>query len=268
MVAFPFCKINIGLNVISKRSDGYHDLETCFYPVPWTDVLEVIRAETLSFTSTGLSIPGKPEDNLCLKAYYLLKDRFELPPVAFHLHKIVPLGAGLGGGSADAAFSLRLLNDIFELSLDDRQVATFALQLGSDCPYFVYKGAMLGRGRGNDLTPINLSLKGYYLVVVKPVIHVSTADAFRGIKPKRPSHDLSKLLAQPISTWRDTIENDFESAIFQDYPSIREIKEKLYGAGAVYASMSGSGAAVYGIFSQPIDLSSSFHGCTYWSGVL
>lgn len=268
MVAFPFCKINIGLNVISKRSDGYHDLETCFYPVPWTDVLELIPAVTLSFTSTGLSIPGKPEDNLCLKAYYLLQDRFDLPPVAFHLHKIVPLGAGLGGGSSDAVFSLRLLNDMFDLNLDVTQLAAFALQLGSDCPYFVYQDAMLGRGRGDELTPVTLSLKGYHLVVVKPAIHVSTANAFRGIKPARPSYDLSKVLAQPISTWRDTVENDFETPIFQAHPSIRKIKEALYGAGAVYASMSGSGAAVYGIFNEAIDLSSSFEGCTYWSGVL
>ena len=184
MVSFPPCKINLGLSVLSKRADGYHNLETCFYPLPWHDVLEVIPAETFLFTSTGNVVEGKPEDNLCVRAYRLLKEEFELDPVNIHLHKIIPSGAGLGGGSSDAAYTLRLLNDIFSLNLDRKTLMEYAARLGSDCAFFIQDSPMLGYRRGEILKEIPLSLNDKFFVVVKPDIHVSTADAFANIIPK------------------------------------------------------------------------------------
>lgn len=269
MVCFPHCKINLGLRVISKREDGYHNIDTCFYPIPWTDVLEIVPADTNSFTNTGIPIPGKPEQNLCLKAYYLLAEEFELSPVSIHLHKIVPMGAGLGGGSSDAAFTLKLLKDIFELGLSDSQLKNFTAQLGSDCSFFVDDSPMLGSGRGEVLDPISVSLKGKYIVIVKPDVHVSTAEAYQGIKPATPINDVRHIVeTTPIEGWREVLINDFEASVFLRYPIIAEIKQLFYDEGAIYSSMSGSGAAVFGIFKEPKDLSQKFGNLTYWSGTL
>ncbi len=266
MVSFPPCKINLGLQIINKRPDGYHELVTCFYPVPWTDILEVIEADSFSFTSTGNLIPGPTESNLCIKAYEILKRDFGLGPVRIHLHKIIPTGAGLGGGSADAAYTLRLLNDIFQLHQPQKSLMEYAAALGSDCAFFVQDDPMIGQGRGEVLTKIQVSLRGKYLVLVKPYIHVSTADAFAGIRPQQAQYSLKELVQQPVSEWKYLVKNDFEDSVFKRHPAIRLIKEKLYSMGAQYASMSGSGSAVFGIFDTEVGLENQFPDTTVWAG--
>ena len=267
MVAFPPCKINLGLSVLSKRADGYHNLETCFYPLPWHDVLEVIPAETFLFTSTGIVVEGKPEDNLCVRAYRLLKEECEIDTVNIHLHKIIPSGAGLGGGSSDAAYTLRLLNDIFSLNLDSKTLMEYAARLGSDCAFFIQDNPMLGTGRGEILKEIPLSLNDKFFVVVKPDIHVSTADAFANIKPKSSTPGISEIILNyPVTKWKELLKNDFEESVFKKYPAVKLIKEKLYSLDAVYATMSGSGSAVVGIFDHEVKLSDQFPGTTFWSG--
>lgn len=267
MVVFPHCKINLGLHVISKRDDGYHAIETCFYPVPWTDILEVIKSEDFSFTNSGMVIPGKAAENLCVKAYQLLHSDFNLSPVKIHLHKVIPAGAGLGGGSSDAVFTLRCLNSLFNLNLSNEQMNGYAARLGSDCTFFVTDTAKLGHGRGERLSPIAVSLKGLYLVIVKPPIHISTAEAFAGIKPKEPLQSISQGIELPITSWKEKLTNDFEESVFKTHPKIHELKQELYRQGALYASMSGSGSAVFGIFNGPVHLKNNFEG-DYWAGVL
>jgi 4-diphosphocytidyl-2-C-methyl-D-erythritol kinase len=267
MVAFPPCKINLGLSVLSKREDGYHNLETCFYSLPWHDVLEVIPAETFSFTSTGNTIAGNPDENLCVKAYRLLKNEFDLDPVHIHLHKIIPSGAGLGGGSSDAAYTLRLLNDIFSLNLSRQALMDYAARLGSDCAFFVQDKPMVGKGRGEILKEISLSLNDKFFVVVKPDIHVSTADAFANIQPALTAQSVEEIvLTYPISKWREFLKNDFEETVFKKHSAIQLLKEELYSLGASYAAMSGTGSAVYGIFDQEVNVLHQFPGATTWAG--
>jgi 4-diphosphocytidyl-2-C-methyl-D-erythritol kinase len=267
MVVFPPCKINLGLAVLSKRPDGYHNLETCFYTVPWLDVLEVISSDEFSFTSTGTLIPGAPENNLCVKAYRLLEKDFDMGPVKIHLHKIIPSGAGLGGGSSDAAYMLRLLNDKFSLNLSPETLMGYAAQLGSDCAYFIQDNPMIGTGRGEILKEISLSLQNRFLAIVKPHIHVSTADAFGGITPKESSHAIETIVRKyPVEEWKSILKNDFEETVFKKYPLIKSVKDKLYGLGAMYASMSGSGSAVYGIFNSDENIARHFSDATVWAG--
>ena len=269
MVSFPPCKINLGLNILSKRPDGYHNLETCFYPIPWTDILEVIPADRFAFTQTGHPVPGKEEDNLCIKAYELLRDEHRLPPVKIHLHKIIPMGAGLGGGSSDAAHTLRLLNTVFHLQQSPAQLAGYAAKLGSDCAFFTQDQPMLGEGKGELLSVTPISLQKKFIVLVKPDIHVSTAEAYAGITPRQPEQSLRALLTgYPMEEWRHWIKNDFEGTVFEKHPALQSIKEKLYASGALYASMSGSGAALFGIFDKPVDLRGSFPDMMVWSGVV
>lgn len=269
MVTFPPCKINLGLQVIRKRHDGYHDLETCFYPAPLTDALEVLPSKTISFEISGNSIPGNSSDNLCLKAYYLLQKDFNLPPVSIFLHKVIPSGAGLGGGSSDGAHTLRLLNQIFDLKLSDEKLKTYALQLGSDCPFFIEDKPMLGSGRGEVLTDISISLSGKFFVLVKPDIHVSTAEAYAGVTLTRHSASVKDILEnKAINQWKDHLKNDFEESVFAKQPVISGIKQELYQQGALYASMSGSGSAVYGIFEKPVELNEQFSEMFYWSKML
>lgn len=268
MIRFAPCKINLGLHVVARRPDGYHNLETCFYPIPWYDVVEALPAPRISFSMSGREVPGPPETNLCLRAYEMLKQQFSLPPVSMHLHKVVPTGAGLGGGSADGAHTLRVLNDVFDLRLSREALLRFAANLGSDCAFFLHDEPMLGSGRGEILSPLALSLKGYFLVLVKPDVHVSTAEAYAGIVPKLPQLELTSTLREPVSTWRDRLVNDFETTVFEKFPQIKTIKTQLYREGALYAAMSGSGAAVFGIFERAVDLRRSFGGFTYWSGPL
>lgn len=270
MLLFPNCKINIGLNIIRKREDGFHDLETIFYPIKKQfealEILQVYSENTMdqqavktthqpsaavNFSITGLTIAGDSSNNLCVKAYHLLKKDFpNLPAIQMHLHKVIPMGAGLGGGSADGAFALQLLNDKFELGLLQNQLIDYALQLGSDCPFFIYNQPCFGQGRGEILTPIELDLSAYYMVLVNPNIHINTGWAFGHIKPQQPKKSLKELIQQPIQDWKHTIINDFEAAVILAHPTTADIKNKLYTLGATYAAMSGSGSTFFGLFEK------------------
>lgn len=248
MVSFPPCKINLGLRIVFKRPDGYHDLETCFYPVPWTDALEVIHAPETSFAYSGHVIPGDPGTNLCVRAYEMLRHDFGIGPVSVHLHKVLPMGAGLGGGSSDGAYMLRMLNSLFALNLTTPQLLEYAAKLGSDCPFFILDGPMIGKGRGEKLTPCDPVLKGTYAVLLKPDLHISTAAAFSGIVPRQPSNSIDTVVKADPATWKNDLHNDFEGSLFPRYPVLGETKKLLYDAGAYYASLSGTGATVYGLF--------------------
>lgn len=282
MLVFPNCKINIGLNIIGRRNDGYHDLETIFYPVyKLQDAIEILpqAVSTPSTTNkesgttdasanssidsqftihdsrlinhhfSGLPIQGDAQSNLCFKAYHLLKKDFpDLPPIDLCLHKTIPMGAGLGGGSADGAFTLQLLNQKFHLKLLTSQLLDYALYLGSDCPFFILNKPCFGWGRGEMLEMIQLNLSGYAIILIHPGIHVSTAQAFAGITPKYPVYSLQESILQPIEVWRDNVINDFEITVFKQHPLLHQIKNRLYETGAIYASMSGSGSTIYGIF--------------------
>ena len=255
MLSFPNCKINLGLRILRRREDGYHQLETAFYPLPVKDVLETIRSEALSFTATGLPIPGDASTNLCLKAWHLLKKDFEqLPPVGIHLHKHIPIGAGLGGGSADGACMLLQLNRQFRLGLEEEKLMEYAAQLGSDCPFFILNKPCLAGGRGEKLEPIALDLSRYWLALVSPGIHIGTAWAFSQCTPAEEGRSIREIIAQPAETWKDQLVNDFEKPVFLAHPGLKKIKEQLYHAGAVYASMTGSGSAFYGIFPRDTGL--------------
>lgn len=256
MISFPNAKINIGLNITGKRPDGYHNIETMFFPIEMNDVLEVIPSETsqdekdASINIYGLDIDGNENDNLTVKAYRLLKNDFNLPAIDIYLQKNIPMGAGLGGGSADAAFMLTALNKMFELGLTDEKLQYYAAQLGADCPFFILNRPTLASGIGNIFSPINVDLSQYRIEVIKPDIHVSTVEAYRGCKPRRWDTPLSELLKLPVTEWKDRIVNDFENSVFATHPQLAEIKESMYDKGAVYASMSGSGSSIYGIFTK------------------
>jgi 4-diphosphocytidyl-2-C-methyl-D-erythritol kinase len=259
VVVFPNCKINLGLNVVRKRADGYHDLETVFYPVALKDALEVIRSAMFNFCLTGLPVDGEIENNLCVKAYLLLKNDFpDLPAVNIHLHKAIPMGAGVGGGSADGAFMLTLLNQKFHLNLSQEKLIAYALQLGSDCPFFIINKPSFATGRGENLSPVQLDLSASKLVLINPGIHVSTKEAFSKLSPRSPAKSIEQIIQQPVDSWKDELKNDFEETVFQLYPEIEEVKKRLYELGAVYSSMSGSGSSVYGIFTKEAKTDFSF----------
>ena len=254
MILFPNAKINIGLNILSRREDGFHNLETIFYPLDIRDALEVVEADQMKFTSSGLEIPGDAMDNLCLKAYYLLSKEYKLPPVHIHLHKNIPIGAGLGGGSADASFLIRLINQKFELGMDAFQMEGYASKLGSDCAFFIQNKPAIAVGKGDQLQTINLDLSSYFIMLVMPQVQVSTSDAYRGVRPATMASSLADLIKLPVEAWRVAIKNDFEPSVFLQYPIISEVKSKLYSAGALYACMSGSGSSVFGIFEKELKL--------------
>ena len=255
MIIFPNAKINIGLHVIERRPDGYHNLETVFYPIKVLDALEIVEDNEFSFQSSGIPIPGKIEDNLCIKGYEMLKRDFDLLPVKIHLHKHIPIGAGLGGGSADAAFFIKLLNQFFKLNLSDEQMISYSRKLGADCAFFIKNKPVYAFDKGDEFEAINLNLSAYKIVLVMPPTHVSTAEAYMGVKPRKAEVSLLELIQYPIGEWKKYIKNDFEESIFKNHPVIRGVKASLYEAGALYASMSGSGAAVFGIFEKEPDLS-------------
>lgn len=254
MINFPNAKINIGLNIIARRPDGYHNLETIFYPIKINDVLEVIKSDELTFEASGLGIPGKVEDNLCIKAYHLMKQDHDLSPVNIHLHKHIPIGAGLGGGSADAGYFIRLINQAFDLRLSTGDMRHYARSLGADCAFFIESVPVFAFDKGDQFEDVELDLSKYYLALVMPPTHVSTAEAYRGVKPAPVTRSLKDLIKLPVAEWRNHIKNDFEEHIFKAHPQIRGVKAALYQSGAVYASMSGSGASVFGIFDKKPDL--------------
>ena len=252
MITFPNAKINLGLNIVEKRPDGYHNLETIFYPIPLQDALEITPWEggerKYKLAQSGIQIAGDDENNLVVKAYKLLDSLYNLPPIEINLLTHIPSGAGLGGGSADAAFMLCMLNQHFQLNIPNEQLEVYAAQLGADCAFFVENKPTFAEGIGNIFSPIELSLKGYKLLLVKPDIFVSTRDAFAQIKPKRPSISLKEVAKMPIEAWKTYMVNDFEESVFPQFPAIADIKAKLYDMGAIYASMSGSGSSVFALF--------------------
>lgn len=253
MLIFPNAKINLGLNVISKRPDGFHNIETVFYPVPLRDGLEAIEGK-MSFTISGISLPGRQEENLCLKAYDLLKKDFRLPPLAIHLHKCIPAGAGLGGGSADAACMIRLINEKAGLGLGQASMEHYARQLGSDCAFFIHNKPVYAFEKGDVFKQLDVNLEGFYLLIIKPDIHISTADAYQNIIPGKPDYDLLEAVKLPVLEWKKLLRNDFEEALFPVYPVLEGIRSDLYKKGALYASMSGSGSAFYGIFEKEVSV--------------
>lgn len=263
MVDFPNAKINLGLNIIGKRPDGYHNIETVFYPVPFRDVLEIIPAPDgrFSFQTTGLNIPGDNRNNLCIKAYHLLRDDLSLPPIHMHLHKVIPVGAGLGGGSSDGAFTIKLLNAIFDLRLSAGQMQDYARKLGSDCAFFIENRPLFGYEKGDRFSPVSLNLSGYHIAVIVPDIPISTVEAYAMVTPGIPEISITEIIKKPLEKWRQLLINDFEPLVFSRYPVIREVRDELNDCGAIYAGMSGSGSAVVGIFKEPPVLGSRFPGC-------
>ncbi|MBK7173414.1 MAG: 4-(cytidine 5'-diphospho)-2-C-methyl-D-erythritol kinase [Bacteroidales bacterium] len=270
MIRFPHCKINLGLHILEKLPDGYHRIETLFYPVPLTDILEIIPSTSgqTTLAVTGIELPGKAEDNICFKAWQLLHQDFNIPTVDIYLHKLIPTGAGLGGGSSDASMTLLMLDELFSLSLTEMQLHTYALRLGMDCPFFLQNQPAIGSNKGEVLTPHSLDLKGKYLVLVKPDIHVSTADAYSGVKPLQHPYNIANLIARPLNDWKSILVNDFEPSVFIKYPMIGEVKDQLYSAGALYASMSGSGSAVFAIFNEVPKIDEMFGNCFVWKAVM
>lgn len=276
MLSYPGCKINIGLHIAGKRDDGYHDIESIFLPLPLSDLLEIVRndspgAPPVLFSSSGLTIPGEDAENLCVKAVYLIKKEIpDLPPIRIHLHKVVPMGAGLGGGSADGAFTLNMLNQLFSLDIRPEKLAELALELGSDCPFFLFNKPAYCTGRGEIIRPVTLNLHGYQLLLINPGIHVPTGWAFRQLATQKNSKPFTS--PEPLNTaipspdqWNQLFVNDFEEPVFEAHPSIAQIKQQLLHAGALYASMTGTGSTVYGIFPDTVALSailipeSAFH---------
>ncbi|HWK98716.1 MAG TPA: 4-(cytidine 5'-diphospho)-2-C-methyl-D-erythritol kinase [Parapedobacter sp.] len=252
MVTFANAKINIGLQVLNRREDGYHNLETVFYPISLYDVLEVVEAEETRFIPSGIAIPGDVADNLCMTAYRMLQLEYDLPPVHIYLHKMIPIGAGLGGGSADAAFLLKLANEKFGLGLNELQLIEYARRLGADCAFFIRNAPVFASGTGDVFEGVDLDLSSYRMVLVKPAIHISTAEAYRMVSPGIESRQLATAIKTPVRQWRDSIVNDFEVGIFYRYPEIEAVKAYLYEKGAVFAAMSGSGSSVYGLFEEEV----------------
>lgn len=260
MILFPNAKINIGLNVTEKRLDGYHNIETVFYPIPLCDVLEIIPndSDKMSLQLNGIELDHAKGTNLVEKAWEKLHEAFNIPGCKALLNKTIPFGAGLGGGSSDASFCLKGLAEMNHLNLTNETLKNVAATIGADCPFFIENTPQHARGIGDILTTIDFSLEGKYLVLVKPDVEVATKDAYAGITPKKAEHSISLIKAMPLKDWKHVIKNDFETPVFQKYPKVRNLKTQLYEIGAVYASMSGSGSAVYGIFDNKPNLANAF----------
>jgi 4-diphosphocytidyl-2-C-methyl-D-erythritol kinase len=266
MVIFPNCKINIGLNIVGKRADGYHDLETIFYPIPVNDILEVLPGKMEdTFTQTGLEIDGAVSNNLCLKAVALVRAQFaDLPPLNIHLHKAIPMGAGLGGGSSDGANMLLLLNKKFNLGMSTQMLIDLALQLGSDCPFFIINKPCFAWSRGEMLEPIDLSLAGFKLVLINPGVHINTGWAFTQLQPAAPSFSVKQLPGIERHEWRDNVVNDFQATVAFHHPIIQTIINYCYEQGATYAAMTGSGSTCYALFPATIALPTFTPFAEYW----
>ncbi|MCX6281858.1 MAG: 4-(cytidine 5'-diphospho)-2-C-methyl-D-erythritol kinase [Bacteroidetes bacterium] len=266
MIVKANSKINLGLNVVRKRVDEYHDIETVFYPLGLCDIIDVnVSADgVFRYASSGLKIPGDTASNLCVKAFELLKEHFQIPGADIQLQKNIPMGSGLGGGSSDGAFVLKALNDLFRLGLGAVQLKAFASRLGSDCTFFIENSPAFAKGRGELLEKIHLDLSEYYILLVNPQVHMSTAEAYAMMQPARPAASLKEIIKLPVSQWKDNMFNDFEGPVFQRFPLISKIKDLLYEKGAVYASMSGSGSAVYGLFTEIPAVEGLFPGCFVW----
>ena len=266
MICFPNAKINLGLYITEKRSDGYHSIETIFYPIPLTDALEAVKSKRTSFKQTGIKLESSPEDNLVMKTYNLMSEKYKISPLDIYLTKAIPSGAGLGGGSADAAFTLKLINELCECNIPEDKLEKMAASIGADCPFFIQNKPVIATGTGNIFKPCNISLKGYIIYLIKPPVAVSTKEAYSDIKPQKPEFSLEKLSSLPVCEWKGVLKNDFEPSVFEKHPVIGEIKDKLYSMGAEYSAMSGSGSSVFGLFKNTI--SPKFPDCFVWKGVL
>ncbi|MBL4623700.1 MAG: 4-(cytidine 5'-diphospho)-2-C-methyl-D-erythritol kinase [Flavobacteriales bacterium] len=250
MIAFPNAKINIGLNILRKRADGFHDIESLFYPIKLCDVLEIVKSEEFEFTTSGIEIPGDSTSNLCVKAFQLIQQSYKIGNAKIHLRKVIPMGAGLGGGSADAAFCINMLNSLFELDIPLQRRLDYATQLGSDCTFFIENKAAIATGRGEVLTPFQLDLSGKWIGLVNPNIYVGTAEAYQGAIIDEQKQDLKNTLSETVDNWKGNVINAFEQSVFLKHPQLDEVKNKLYDMGAEYASMTGSGSTVFGIFAN------------------
>ena len=267
MISFPNCKINIGLNIIGKRIDGFHNIETVFYPLTLCDALEILPATNDplkdQFSLQGMEMDGDSEQNLCMKALRLMQNERSIQPMKIVLMKKIPVGAGLGGGSSDAAYTLKMLNDYSSAGYSNEQLIGMSSKLGSDCAFFIINKPVFASGKGDQMTPVLLSLAGYTIVIIKPPVFVSTSEAYSGTTPVVSERSLKELIQLPVSEWRDVIKNDFEKTIFMNHPEIAGIKQKMYDIGAVYASMSGSGSSVFGIFKESLNAPDAFPNCFY-----
>lgn len=250
MITFPNAKINLGLNIVERRPDGYHNIETVFYPIPLTDALEIVPAigSDTTLTCYGRTVDCPPEKNLVMRAYRMMETRYNLPPVDIHLYKHIPDGAGLGGGSSDAAHTLTMLNYMFKLSLSNEELADIAAKLGADCPFFVYNRPMMATGIGDVFNPVDLSLQGYTLLLVKPAVSVPTAEAYSRVIPQMPDQHVDELVTLAPEEWQKLLVNDFETSVMTLHPELADIKQTLIDGGAIYAAMSGSGSSIFGIF--------------------
>ena len=249
MIVYPNAKINVGLNILKKREDGYHDISSVFYPLKeCVDILEVIKSKEFEFINSGIEIPEG--ENLCVKAWKLFRSDFEISNVKIHLHKQIPIGAGLGGGSSDASFTLKVLNELFDLNLTNKELEKHALQLGADCPFFIENITKLVEGIGEKMTSTDLDLSDYEIRIVNPDIHISTKEAFSWVVPETPKQSIEQIIQLPIKEWKNKLKNDFEEPLFIKYPKLIDLKDKLYKEGAIYTSMSGSGSVVFGVFEK------------------
>lgn len=268
VITFPNCKINLGLWVTQRRPDGYHNIQTVMIPVPWCDILEIMptNGNETTVAVSGIRIDSLWENNLCYKAWRLMDDKYGIPPVSIHLHKVIPAGAGLGGGSSDGSFTLKMLNAMFKLNLDNETLLSLAVQLGMDCSFFIENIPSLSTGRGEVLKPVSINLDGY-IMIVKPPVHVSTAAAFLGTKPLYRENSIDEITTHPVQDWKYELHNDFEKTVFDLYPEIQDIRNLMYRHGAIYSSMSGSGSAVYGLFTKkPAEI--DFPGCNVFQTLL
>jgi 4-diphosphocytidyl-2-C-methyl-D-erythritol kinase len=273
MIVFPKAKINIGLRIKEKRNDGYHNIETVFYPVSFCDALEFVVSEEPEgkdiLILTGISVGVSPEENIVMKTVMKLREKYSFPGLRIHLHKAIPHGAGLGGGSSDAACMMKSLNRHFTLSISNNELKAMALDIGSDCPFFIEGDPAYASGRGEILEPISPVLSGYYLLLLNPGVGINTREAYRNCRPEIPNASLLQLASLEITKWKDVIFNDFEEFAFKKHPLIKKIKDDLYNAGALFSSMSGSGSSVYGIFSRkPGYLPGHLRGLIIWEGAV
>ena len=269
MIRFPNAKINLGLRIVARRPDGYHNIETVFYPIQLQDALEIVPTsqQETKLSLSGMVIDGDPQNNLVMKSWRRLSHRFSLPPISIYLHKAIPLGAGLGGGSSDAAFLLAMVRDYFRLPLSDDELDKEAASLGADCPFFLHNKPLLAKGIGDEFEPIELSLKSYRIVLVKPSVSVPTSVAYSLVTPVLPEESVRDTVSRPVEEWRGRLINDFEESVFARFPEIGEIKDRLYEQGAVYASMSGSGSSVFALFDKEVDLVEFYPGRFVWTGI-
>ena len=268
MIAFAPAKINLGLHVLGKRPDGFHQIETCMMEIPFFDIIEITKSEDYEFVLSGINVGGDSMDNLCTKAFMILKSHYPITNVRIHLRKQVPIGAGLGGGSSDAVTVLKMLVALFELSISEQELEVISAKLGSDCAFFVKGGVQLATGRGDVLSSINVKSLPRYLVLLNPGIHISTKEAYSNISSTHDKIPLDKVLSNPIQKWKSNLKNDFEESIFNNHSKIKELKTKLYDIGAVYVAMSGSGSSVFGLFNKPVSLNEDLKKHHVYSGAL